>query len=222
MNTFKNSHIIAKILAFLMLAGALINLYASHTMSVQLEILNNMAIGIEYSDEAIDASDSAVTISGLFQMVTYFICAVFISIWTYRTVYNAKVMSLDPLPIGPGLAVGSYFIPILNLWKPVQAISAARKVFITAGGNNPGGGYFIPLWWTAWLVSNVLGQASFRMSNFGEDIDEIIAYTRVTMYSDTVDVLLYLVTLAMILHISGLNRWAAKSLEDGMSTADAQ
>jgi hypothetical protein len=53
-------------------------------------------------------------------------------------------------------------------------------------------------WWLLWVVSNALGQAVFRMSLRAEGIDELKTVNRLYLASDAIDIVLALVTLALV------------------------
>ncbi len=68
--------------------------------------------------------------------------------------------------ITPGWAVGYYFIPIVNLWKPYQAMAFIRD---QVSGKTPVGS-LVGLWWTAWLITN--GSSNYFYRN-----DNVVFYT---------------------------------------------
>ncbi|MET0288573.1 MAG: DUF4328 domain-containing protein [Pseudoxanthomonas sp.] len=83
--------------------------------------------------------------------------------WIYRMAHNARVLAggrqLRSTPLG---AVGWYFVPLFNLWKPYQAL---KDVWLAshpgpADRNTPGA--LLPTWWTLWLISSIIGNASGR------------------------------------------------------------
>lgn len=41
--------------------------------------------------------------------------------WTFRAAHNLRALGALALKTTPGWAVGWYFVPIANLWKPYQA-----------------------------------------------------------------------------------------------------
>ena len=71
-------------------------------------------------------------------------------IWKYRAAKNATL--IDPLlmPVGPGMAVGSYFIPIVGFFVPYQAMKAICQVSF-------GGTWLVGLWWMLYLASWFFG-----------------------------------------------------------------
>ena len=66
----------------------------------------------------------------------------------------------------PGWAVGWYFIPIANLWKPFAAM---RDIVTTSTLRQGPPAFLLPVWWTLWIVSLFTDRFSVSLSqgNFG-------------------------------------------------------
>src|SRR6185295_6835233 len=73
---------------------------------------------------------------------------------------NARAFGATPLEFTPGMAVGIFFVPILNLYKPYAVIKEVWQAGDTEGATPwqytpvP---LLLPLWWLAWLVESVAG-----------------------------------------------------------------
>lgn len=61
----------------------------------------------------------------------------------------------------PGWAVGWYFIPFANLWKPFQAMAFIRNEV----SDTFKGGPILGIWWTAYLVMNISSGVLTRGGN---------------------------------------------------------
>ncbi len=107
----------------------------------------------------------------------------------------------------PGWSIGYYFIPILTLWKPYQAMKeiwkASKKPSDWASQNTSG---ILPIWWTLWLISNFLGQAILRLSMRAEELNELINLNIITQISDILDIPLALVLLAIVNSIHNMQK----------------
>jgi hypothetical protein len=79
------------------------------------------------------------------------------AIWIYRASWNARQIVPDPKRIGPGWAIGWFFIPIMWYWKPYQAIRQCWNSSTNPGGNidSPAPG-FLSLWWWTWCAGWIL------------------------------------------------------------------
>jgi hypothetical protein len=85
--------------------------------------------------------------------------------FTYRAGGNAHSYGQMPMESSPGWAVGWYFIPMVSLWKPYQALVEIWRASEPAADERlelrlapvPG---LLPAWWGAFLVHNLLWQIS--------------------------------------------------------------
>jgi hypothetical protein len=69
----------------------------------------------------------------------------------------------------PGECVGSFFIPFLNLWRPLQGMT---EIWKASDPENDQGSWFAssstPLllgWWLTWLVSNLVASTLLFFKN---------------------------------------------------------
>jgi hypothetical protein len=99
---------------------------------------------------AAETSDLINGITAIVRTLISVVAGILFLVWTYRIVKNAHLISFRPLRFSPGWAIGYYFIPILNLFRPYQALSDARRA-----SDNPGD-------WMAALCSHLLGWWSVR------------------------------------------------------------
>lgn len=85
-----------------------------------------------------------------------------------RNAHSFRKMDLEATP---GWAVGSFFVPFANLWKPYQAMREIWRAsepelgdprFDPRAAEVPG---LLPLWWGAYLVQGVMGNIAFRIDN---------------------------------------------------------
>ncbi|MGC1270953.1 MAG: DUF4328 domain-containing protein [Croceibacterium sp.] len=110
------------------------------------------------------ASAAYALISALF-VLAYIGSIVLVAMWIHRAHANLQSLGVDGLSFTPGWAVGWYFIPFANLIKPFQAM---RELWNVSFGNNDGYSAEAPgnvkVWWACWIISNVLSNASMRMT----------------------------------------------------------
>ncbi|MCB2072321.1 MAG: DUF4328 domain-containing protein [Novosphingobium sp.] len=93
---------------------------------------------------------------------------VVIGIWIYRAHANLWSASGEGLQFKPGWAIGWYFIPIANLFKPFQAmreLSASSHGYADRYGDAPQGE--LPSWWAGWIAGNALSMVSLRIAGIG-------------------------------------------------------
>jgi hypothetical protein len=106
---------------------------------------------------------------------------VIIAMWIHRVASNTRCL-VGPryMDYTPAWAVGWYFIPIANLWKPYQAMKQVWTLNFARHPATPAdAGLLLPLWWFLWLgwniISNVAGRMSWRATTFEQEAAATIA-----------------------------------------------
>jgi len=132
-------------------------------------IVNAVAqIGGFYTDVISGREPGALAPSdflGLTDILVLLVTSVVVLRWIYRASVNAHAMAPD-LTITPGWAVGWYFVPIANLWKPFQAM---KEIWLGShyGANWEGGSAtdLLNWWWGLYILDSMLGNASWRLTD---------------------------------------------------------
>jgi hypothetical protein len=73
-------------------------------------------------------------------------------IWKYRVTWNATRLDPAGMTLSPAMAVGSYFIPFVNLYLPCKAMAQVAKA---STGTTRG----VAIWWGTQLGSALFGFA---------------------------------------------------------------
>ncbi|MFT6540486.1 MAG: hypothetical protein ACJAY0_002440 [Thalassolituus sp.] len=170
-----------------------------------------------------EASDQRQRIIALIYLAVFIVSGFLILRWIHRANYNARGLGASGMEFTPGWSIGYYFIPILTLWKPYQAMKEIWKA-----SHNPGDwrsesvNSLLGIWWFLWIVTNMLGQAVFRMSNSAEGLREVMNLNLVSQASEVLSISLALVTLFIVNRIYKAQISALESANKSIqSTADA-
>ena len=116
---------------------------------------------------------------GSLQILIYIATVICFLMWLYRAYENLSSFGTPSrnMSYSSAWAVGSFFIPFVNLVVPYRAIkelwrnSAPTDAFLS-DASAPA---WFPLWWAFWLLSNFASNIHFRMS-FREGVSrEVIA-----------------------------------------------
>jgi uncharacterized protein DUF4328 len=101
-------------------------------------------------------------------MVVFYTTVVVFAMFVHRACRNAHALGALGMEFTPGWAVGWYFVPFANLFKPFQAM---REIFHASDPTASAGGWasrptppLLGWWWAAWLTSNILGNLILRVS----------------------------------------------------------
>jgi hypothetical protein len=80
--------------------------------------------------------------------------------WVYLVHENLRELGRKHIRCGSKMAVGVWFIPILNLWRPKQLV---EELLQTSDGESESSGLVV-LWWAALIISGVLVRYTSGMS----------------------------------------------------------
>lgn len=199
--TFRNLHQLTTALRWLLFAGAVfavINLISSW---LQIELLSRTYT--EAEGQSNDIREAAVGgVSTLLAITTFIV----FGRWIVLAHRNLPAMGAQYLEFRPGWAVGWFFVPIANFWKPYLAMrSLWRNSRSVEKPDAQDDTWVLPAWWTLWIVSTIFGNILTRISLRANTVDELISASRITIASLIVDVFLYLVAAVLVQRI-----WAAQ------------
>jgi hypothetical protein len=103
--------------------------------------------------------DVAAALAG-FVILFVIACYVIVGRWIYVTNANAHALSAW-MTITPGWAVGWFFVPFANLFKPYQAMKETWQA--SHFGEASDDTSLLVAWWVLWIASNFVGSASTRL-----------------------------------------------------------
>lgn len=117
------------------------------------------------------------TLLPIISLISFIVCAVLIGIWTNRSHHNARSLDIEGLTVSPAWAVGSYFVPIANLFLPYRAMKQLWLGSLNAAEAKPVSAVLPAVWWTLWLGGTIVSRISDRMSDYIEKSADTAAST---------------------------------------------
>jgi len=193
-------------------AGIMMDLVSIAAQSLQYLNLNSLQQG-QNPEEDLNIYEILVGLSGLGQSLIYMVTAVAFCMWFYRAYRNLKDWRIPGLKYSAGWAVGYFFIPFLNLFRPyqiAQEIWKASDPQVSARAEiqwrDNSGSSVIGAWWAFWIIANIVGQIAFRLSM--SNIADPKGFTIVSIISDLLKIIAAGFAILMILGIQ--TRQAAK------------
>jgi len=171
----------------------------------QLELAGRIEIG-DYDDAELTSNDLRQQLLGLAQTGLYLVTAIVFVVWFHRAYTNLRAW--DHLPAhGTGWAIGGWFVPILSLFRPYQI---ARETWWASAPQSPeesvlapSGPPLLAAWWGAWIIDNILGQITFRVSMAVETPSGLKAATVLQMANDLV---MFVAAVLALLVVRGLTK----------------
>jgi hypothetical protein len=159
----------------------------------------NLLAGGSFSQAAAEANDRRQQIMGILFLAAYILTGITFLKWIHRANSNCHGFGTQGMEFTPGWSIGYYFIPFINLYKPYRAMKEIWKVSTNPKNwQKENGSGLLGWWWALWLISGVLGKASFRLSMRADTISLLQASTTLSIVSELIDIPLYIVSVSLI------------------------
>jgi hypothetical protein len=138
-----------------------------------------------------DIEDADALVAGTGALAVMLMIAVFvlIVIWLWRAAKNLEVLGRANPSLGPGWAIGGWFIPLANFVLPALVINdtwrgADPRVAIGRADwkRAPGSGLFV-VWWIAFVAAGLLGIVSGGFSNESGEYETIADFRNGTSFA---------------------------------------
>jgi hypothetical protein len=134
---------------------------------------------------------------GLLQLALYIIAAIVFIRWLRAAYRNADVVAPGVRRYGHGWAIGAWFVPILNFWRPKQIVNDVWR----AGAENPNDDrppILLLAWWLSWVASTFLSRAAGRTAVEQDTIDELRTADFLFIVSDGWDAIVAIMAIAVV------------------------
>jgi hypothetical protein len=150
----------------------------------------------------LETADLVSGLTGLGLVTTMLVSGVLTLKWIYRVTMNSHTLATG-LNVSPPWAIGWYFVPLANLYKPFQALNDAWCVSLSpeswrAQDTPP----VLRLWWGLWIVTSALDNASFRRQLRASDVGAQMATAGLDLISDVLWIGLCLVLIRIVRRLS--------------------
>lgn len=194
---------VAAVLTVLLVCGVLADSAGVLADLQQVGLLDRLIAGEDVPVDEIDDADSFYASVSLVQAVAFFATAVLFLIWFRRAYRNVDRVSSGVLRFGPGWAVGAWFVPFLNLWRPKQMANDIYR----SGDPDPGRPVpffqrpvsgWLHVWWAFWVVANVGGNGGLRGLLSAQTLDEQRTSAVVTAFADGTSVIAGLLAIYVV------------------------
>jgi hypothetical protein len=122
---------------------------------LELKLLNDIQAGVPLRPGEATENDARQRLIGIVYFIAYIVMAIVFLMWIYRANYNARQLGAAGMTFTPGWAVGSFFIPVVNLWEPYRAMKEIWKASANpVHWQDQQRGAILPLWWLLYLMMN--------------------------------------------------------------------
>ena len=168
---------------------------------LQYDFLQIVAIGGDFSMEYAELIDSRARAITNVYLIAWVVSAVTFIQWFRRAYFNLH-LKVSHLSQTEGWAAGSWFVPIINLYRPYQIMKELymetnelliKNKFSVSGGLTTN---VLGSWWTLWIISTFLGQIIIQSK--GESIEEMITSTGLIMILNVLKIPLALIAVKIV------------------------
>lgn len=128
--------------------------------------------------------------AGAAQTAAFLATGVLFIIWFHRTRRNAEVFESGVQRMGPGWAVGGWFVPVANLWFPYRVASGIWEASV---GLHPDGGWrtvpktVLNLWWGGWVVSVLVSRIAVSQWDRAREPEQVSDAAALVAAADALD-----------------------------------
>jgi rRNA maturation endonuclease Nob1 len=218
---FKSLDILTNTLIFLLSAGILFSVINIYANAKEISYLNSNinSGGVLYYEDA-DFESILIAFSQLFYIIFLLSSIIIYFIWVRHAYRNLASLQLKPAEFSSGWAIGSYFVPILNLFRPYTMM---KEIWF---GSQPKNSLpdesefekierltsttFLKIWWTVFLINGAVGNQSFRLSLKSETARELVTSYWVDIVADAVGIVLSLIIIYMV---SNIKLWQSEKIK---------
>src|SRR6187397_3042973 len=158
----------------------------------------------------INASDTLIIGINVAHIIIVILSVVFFIMWFRRAYYNLHMLPWHNARYTEGLAAGSWFVPIINLWWPYQIM-----IDIWRGTQNalkerlgePQSAAIVGWWWTLHLITSFYNNISTRIGwDAEQDIDSLLTSTKVDFIGEILSIPAIIITIMLIQRTNNFER----------------
>lgn len=205
--------------------GLSLMLLASNVIHYRL--VTRFQAGVPVPDALWDRLETWQTILGVVHFLFYVVTAIVFIIWFHRAYLNLKPLTAHPLQHPSAWAIGGWFVPFLNLVRPVQI---AQEIWRGSDPDAAVPGEFahpaspnsalIGFWWAVWLINNIISHFAMRMSLDARNAEAILSATVANIIAGIGTVIAAALAFAVVARISSRQTQRFEALRGGISSPD--
>ncbi|MGW7077130.1 DUF4328 domain-containing protein [Streptomyces sp. NPDC054866] len=207
------------------IAADLYSMWAGTVLQGVIEDLLGVRYTVNFGADLVREAERADTlygVSGVLQTAALVATCVVFLCWFHRVRVNAEVFEPYIHTKTRGWTVGSWFVPVVNLWFPrrialdIWDASGDRSVALdrtmtlgdaSARATHP----LINGWWTLWVASLLVGRWASTKYWGAEEADEIDAAISGLMFADVLDIAAAVMAILFVLRLTRMQDTKARA-----------
>jgi hypothetical protein len=153
----------------------------------------------------LEASDRRQRVVAISQFAVFLFAAIFFIRWLHRAYANIVPLGAQYPRYSTGTAIWSWFVPILNLWRPKQVANDVWRASDPEAPVDQGDSWqqkdppiLYAVWWLGWVVLNFAYNIDFRIYLRAETLEELQFSSLFTVATDSASVPVALLAIAVV------------------------
>lgn len=211
--TYKSIQGLSKALLALFALSIVVGAVALISTAMEIEFINKLKLEAFFTsteaeiDRMAAENDQRQALVGFTQLGVIIVTAIVFLVWAYRINSNAHTLTTKDMHYGPNWTVGSFFVPIVNLFVPYRAFREMMKVHLSPDGwERKGGNALVLVWWLAFLFSSAFNNLAGQLYMKANDIDAILGASLTMFASDAFTIVATVPVIMLILKFQKLDR----------------
>ncbi|MBI3821223.1 MAG: DUF4328 domain-containing protein [Planctomycetes bacterium] len=215
---FRSGAALAQAVKILLVVNVLASVALLGSEYLQYELAKRLVARQVVPEVELRSNDSRQMVVGLLHVAVYLVTAIVFLVWFYRAYANLKPLGASGLTFTPGGAVVGWFIPFLNLVRPMQVAQeiwrhsdpeSVRRIDVQPQGSSG----LIAVWWVMWLASNIISYISGRAGWSVNTPEALLSSTLTGMIAEAVSIPTALLALAVVASIDSRQTARAEAME---------
>jgi len=189
---------LARFARLMLIITIIANLISAFSDFFQFQLLSRPDLA-SVDESILLANDTRQQAIASIELIIFIITAIAVLRWVHRANSRCRALGADDMKFTPGWAVGYFFIPVLWLFKPYQAMKEIWKASANPHNwQNEKGSWLLVTWWTLWVITSLIGYLSLRISMGAESLAQFQGLTVLSILNSLLDIPLSIALLAII------------------------
>jgi hypothetical protein len=218
---YKPLDVLSNILVILLSAEILFSIINIYGVTKEISFLKSNSEYLEpiYADE-ISFENILIVFSSMVYVIVFFSTLIVYLFWVRQAYRNLHSLQLFPTQYSSGWAIGSNFVPILNLFRPYKIM---KEIWFGSQSKSIQDGEsdydrikrltsttFLTTWWTVALIDGFFSNLSFRLSLKADTNQELVTSNWIDIISSTTGIFLALLLLYLI---TTVKNWQSEKIK---------
>jgi Domain of unknown function (DUF4328) len=166
---------------------------------LELNLVDRVEAGAPVADAELDGNDNRQALVAFLKFGGLIACGILFIRWLRAAYRNADVVAPGLRRYKHGWAIGAWFVPFLNLWRPKQIVNDVWRAGGSRGASEPLP-WWLDVWWAGWICSNILSQVASRLDR--DSIESVRAAGRVDIANASFEAFVAVIALVVVLRVT--------------------